>query len=64
MFALFGMGDLSEAPIVRGCGRRRARYTCACTVVGMDSLNGAFVVRGYASVGAHTVLVQCSAWAA
>ena len=71
--AVFSMGSLSDAPIMRSlhggpvvrerCG---TCCTCACAVFDMDCLSGAPNARGYACVGVHTVRVpvQCSAWTA
>ena len=55
---VFGVGGLSDVPIVRKARvLGRAHCTCTCTVFGVDSLSDTPIVRRYVDVGVHTVLV-------
>ena len=58
---LFGVGGLSDAPVVRKPVLGRPHCTRTCTVFGMDSLSDTPIVRRCVDAGVHTafVLVQC-----
>ena len=66
---VFGVGSLSNAPIVREpvcLDVRSVRVYVQYLVFGMGNLSGVPNVRGCVDVEVHTVLVlvQCSAWTA